>query len=405
MDSFSNVDKKCVQPYLVAASIIIVATLFVASITVIANDVNDDKDGSSQHHHHKHEPLRSVESFTILTTTMSMAYAHNAMLTVFADGTLIVAYQAAPAVEGEQDQRLLFHVSKDGGKSWRRRRTVIGDGSAPVWGPCLYLDDETLHLFYARAPGTHIIGGTLEIVSSSDRAISWSSPPRTLLDINYWNRSMKVANNQPIKLRSDGSFLLSFNSVPCMQSTFALPYGCIGSGGAQHIAAGVLKSTHANFSSFKEYGSISGVPTPFYEGTLAECSNGTVVQFFRSSEGVLYRSDSSDGGESWSLAVATDIPNPNTKVNLIARSDSGHIGELLLAYNPVSGRERTPLVVASSTDCGFHWKTIATLEDDTDSHFHYPTMVQQNKTIYTVYTVSDASKRQFFELKLAKFEL
>jgi len=84
--------------------------------------------------------------------------------------------------------------------------------------------------------------------------------------------------------------------------------------------------------------------------TLWEQPEGQVNMFIRSTQGCLFRSVSSDNGKTWAEAAPTEVPNPNSAVD-VALLD----GKLLvLAYNPVSGNwiRRSPLSLAFSIDCG-----------------------------------------------------
>ena len=64
-------------------------------------------------------------------------------------------------------------------------------------------------------------------------------------------------------------------------------------------------------------------------------------------DGWLVRTESLDGGRSWSEGKDSEFPNPNAAVDLIKLKN----GHLLLVYND-SFTERTPLAVAISTDNG-----------------------------------------------------
>ena len=82
------------------------------------------------------------------------------------------------------------------------------------------------------------------------------------------------------------------------------------------------------------------------EPRVVELSDGSVAMLIRSQrDGRLWRSDSRDGGETWSEAVRTEIPNPAAKVNVLRARDgriflihnpSGHGGEIMGGRNPLS---------------------------------------------------------------------
>jgi predicted neuraminidase len=82
-------------------------------------------------------------------------------------------------------------------------------------------------------------------------------------------------------------------------------------------------------------------------------------------------SQSQDDGESWSLAVPTDLPNPNSSLEVLALRD----GRWVLVYND-SEKDRHTLALAMSDDEGRSWKWHRRLEDDPGGCFHYPSIIQ-----------------------------
>jgi predicted neuraminidase len=82
-------------------------------------------------------------------------------------------------------------------------------------------------------------------------------------------------------------------------------------------------------------------------------------------------SQSSDDGESWSLAVPTDLPNPNSSLEVLALRD----GRWVLVYNDTeTGRDS--LALAMSDDEGRSWKWRRHLESRPGGRFHYPSIIQ-----------------------------
>lgn len=75
--------------------------------------------------------------------------------------------------------------------------------------------------------------------------------------------------------------------------------------------------------------------------------------------GLLWISRTQDGGQSWSDAERTDLPNPSAPVAALPLAD----GRLLMAMNDdANGADR--LRLALSDDEGATWRAIHTLEDD-----------------------------------------
>lgn len=109
--------------------------------------------------------------------------------------------------------------------------------------------------------------------------------------------------------------------------------------------------------------------------------DGTLLAYMReeafesnNDEGLSHRilvSESHNDGESWSLAVPTELPNPNASVEAIALRD----GRWILAYND-SEKERHSLALAMSDDEGHSWRWRRRLEDQAGGSFHYPSIIQ-----------------------------
>jgi predicted neuraminidase len=101
-------------------------------------------------------------------------------------------------------------------------------------------------------------------------------------------------------------------------------------------------------------------------------------------DGWLVRTESHDGGRTWSEGRDSEFPNPNAAVDFIKLRN----GHLLLVYNH-SFTNRTPLTVAISTDGARsfpHKRNIAQGEGD----FAYPTAVQtRDGRIHVVFTSDD----------------
>ena len=105
----------------------------------------------------------------------------------------------------------------------------------------------------------------------------------------------------------------------------------------------------------------------------------------RSSAGYAYRSDSEDFGQNWSPAYRTELPNPNSGIDLTQLSD----GTLALAYNRDNENwgARAPLSIALSTDNGQTWPRVLNIETgDPDDEFSYPAIISFGDTIAVTYT-------------------
>lgn len=118
---------------------------------------------------------------------------------------------------------------------------------------------------------------------------------------------------------------------------------------------------------------------------LWESTPGNVHALLRSSAGVICRSDSKDYGKTWSPVYRTNLPNPNSGIDLTKLDD----GKLVLAYNR-DGKNwgaRSPISVAVSYDNGKTWPVSLDVETGTpDDELSYPSIIHFGDTIALTYT-------------------
>lgn len=117
--------------------------------------------------------------------------------------------------------------------------------------------------------------------------------------------------------------------------------------------------------------------------TLWESEENHVHMLLRSTEGRIYRSDSTDGGETWTFAYPTELPNNNSGIDLTKTAD----GRLFLVYNPVGvcWGPRTPISLAVSYDNGETWTTLQDLSSG-EGEFAYPAIICDEESLYITYT-------------------
>lgn len=124
---------------------------------------------------------------------------------------------------------------------------------------------------------------------------------------------------------------------------------------------------------------------------VVQLSDKTLLAFCRragdylpTTRGWIVRSESRDGGLTWSKGTDSEFPNPNSAIDL-KRLANGH---LLLVYND-SMVDRTPLTLAVSTDEGQTFPYRRNLAEGPGS-FAYPTAVQtRDGKLHIVYTSDD----------------
>lgn len=116
--------------------------------------------------------------------------------------------------------------------------------------------------------------------------------------------------------------------------------------------------------------------------TLVCLADGRLLAYLRpgGTGGVIWRTESRDAGTTWSPPTPTNLPNPNSGIDLLRLQS----GALVLAYNH-SNHARTPLCIALATE-DEQWQWRRTVED-APGEFSYPTLAQTNDgLIHLVYT-------------------
>jgi predicted neuraminidase len=98
-------------------------------------------------------------------------------------------------------------------------------------------------------------------------------------------------------------------------------------------------------------------------------------------DGYMIRSESRDGGQTWSEGRDSAFPNPNSAVDFLKLSS----GNLLLVYNHSMSR-RTPLRAALSTDGDKSYGRHLDIATGQDS-YAYPVAIQsRDGMIHVIYT-------------------
>jgi len=231
----------------------------------------------------------------------------------------------------------------------------------PTWNPVLHQAGQTLILFYKVGPSPSTWWGMK--MTSSDGGKSWSKPTRLPDGI------AGPIKNKPVAL-SNGELL-------CPSSTED-------KGWRVHFEftrdLGETWTRTEPINNGKEFGVIQ--PTVFFH------PGPRLQALFRSRQGVIVESWSSDFGKTWGKLTATGLPNPNSGIDGVTLQDGRH----LLVYNraptpPGKWGDRAPLNVAVSRD-GKTWTEVAVLETGPpEAEYSYPAVIQAaDGQVHILYT-------------------
>lgn len=118
---------------------------------------------------------------------------------------------------------------------------------------------------------------------------------------------------------------------------------------------------------------------------LARQRDGTLVAYMREEGPIRHRvlrSVSRDDGLTWSVAEPTELPNPNSSVDVVTLHD----GRWVIVYNDTQ-RGRDSLVMALSDNEGKTWNWKRHLDRKAGGRFHYPSVIEtRDHQIHVTYT-------------------
>jgi predicted neuraminidase len=261
------------------------------------------------------------------------AHCHAATLAALPTGDVLAAWFEG-AGEGRPDTAIW--LARRTGSGWGDRVKIVDLGPVPHWNPVLFLAPEGgLHLFFKV--GERISEWQTWCIVSEDGGATWTAP-RELVAGDRGGRG--PVKNKPI-VGGDGAWLAPASLEGERWECFV----------------------DASRDDGRTWQASERVPGHgLIQPSLWESAPATVHMLIRSTGGYVCRSDSADGGRTWSPAYPTELSNNNSGLDL-ARLDDG---TLVLAHNPVgaSWGPRTPLVVSTSRDNGASWERTIVLEDE-----------------------------------------
>ena len=269
--------------------------------------------------------------------------------------TLLAAYFGGRS-EGADDVEIWLSRQTSGG-AWAAPVVMTDTPDMPAWNPVLFQDGRRTWLYFKVGPDPQEWVGARRY--SDDDGVTWSAVewlPAGLLG---------PVRAKPLHLR-DGAWLFG---------TFVeagYRYGTNANDHYQRWAAWVERSDDG--SHWARYGPI-GVPGELFgviQPAMWQTDRGEIRMLLRATAriGHIVSSSSTDGGRTWSPAVATTLPNPNAGIDVVKLAD----GRVLLVYNHLASG-RGAIHVAVSLDDGATWSAPLTLETSTSGELSYLSLI------------------------------
>lgn len=288
---------------------------------------------------------------------------HASTLVRLSDGRFLIAWFGGTK---EKDDDVGIWITKGNAGTWAIPQEVAKIRHDAHWNPVLFQPSDGKIILYFKV-GKEIARWQTWFISSEDDGESWSAP-RELVAGDRGGRG--PVRNKPIVL-SDGRWIAGASHESGPWEVF---FDVSSDQGETWQPTPYIS---LNRDSLKGKGII--------QPTLWESSPGKVHALLRSSEGVVYRTDSEDYGISWSEAYPTSLPNPNSAIDLVRFDD----GTLVLAYNPDDENwgSRGTLSLAVSADNGRTWnKKIDLASGEKDEEFSYPAIIRFGDSLAVTYT-------------------
>jgi hypothetical protein len=157
----------------------------------------------------------------------------------------------------------------------------------------------------------------------------------------------------------------------------------------------------------KDWLSLPATPTRtgLQEPGVVELTDGDLLSWFRTDQGEQWFSRSSDGGEHWSLPVASSLRSPVAPASIQRWPDAPW---LLGIWNDHSSNlgaaspKRTPLVAALSLDAGTSWGYRRSLESDPEGWYCYTAIEATPEAILLAYCAGDATVGKLNRLRIRR---
>ncbi|MCX5662135.1 MAG: sialidase family protein [Planctomycetota bacterium] len=301
-------------------------------------------------------------------------YHQNPEFHQFADGELLLHWNAYDFDECSGGLVKLFSTSRDRGLTWSDPQVYMADfpGGVPYYALTLRLRDTNQALMLLNQSVHHAIE-----VDESRRVATAGS--------DYFKSKTRIF----LRRSADGGRFFDHGvEIPCLSISGgkALPgvefYGsadCLIQLGSGRLVAGFTFMDPARVDVAKRYqhytgacllsddqgrtwrrsGEIHvdttrGVMEIQFAETNPETEPGRLFCLFRTAGGCLHQTESLDGGQTWSPSRPSPLPAPES----MARMTKLRSGKLLVVWNNVSSKTqfpRHPLVAALSADGGRTW--------------------------------------------------
>jgi predicted neuraminidase len=298
-------------------------------------------------------------------------YKHPVCMTELANGDLYLVYYGGSGEYGD-DTWVRGSRQVKGTSQWTRPTVIAdtpfrSDGNGVIW----QAPDGIVWLFYVVRYGPTWSNSRIKYKISRDGAHTWSDSDMLAFEEGSMVRAHPIALN-------NGDYLLPTYLETGHDQEFVGPdtaslFYRKKKGATDWVAT---KPIHSKFGNCQP--------------SVVQITDNYLVAYSRRGGGYneregchLVRSESRDGGYTWSNGTESEFPNPNSATDFI-RLQNGH---LLLVYNDNGGSTRMPLTAAISVDGDKTYPYKRNIVNKPGDSAAYPTVIQTHDgKIHVVYT-------------------
>lgn len=320
--------------------------------------------------------LAQIRMETIFgSETKTGPYKHPSSITELDNGDLLLAYYGGGG-EYEVETAVFGSRLKAGSKRWSKPQRWAFNSMYSMGNPVVWqAPDQRVWLFFVVRPGATWSTSRIGAKTSDDGGRTWSDTFMITFDAGTMVRS------RPIVL-SDEQYLLPIYHETGEDTEMTAP-------DTSSVFLKFNPRTRQWSRSHHVYSRMGNLQAAVVEVApghcLALCRRGG--DYEPGNDGYVVKTESRDGGVTWSAGQETEFPNPNAAVELIRLRS----GNLLFIYNH-SMHERTPLRAVLSTDQGRTWARRLDLASGPGS-FSYPTALQtRDGRIHVTFTAAERTE-------------
>ncbi len=284
------------------------------------------------------------------------AIVHCSSLVEAPDESLLCVWYQGPY---ETSPQTVIKIARKGPKdaSWQEDKTLFDFHGMPLGNPVLWRfeNESAIHIVFSALIEESWERGFLFYSKSTDSGVTWEKPSLFLPYLGF------VAKTKPV-LTSKKHILF-----PLYHEGTHCPYIMIIRDLDKPLSANLVAETMAR-------GKV-------IQPTLLKTCEDTFLLFGRTNQGHIWQSISYNHGLSWNICTPTNIPNPDSAIDMTMNQNK----EIILVFNN-SSSNRNNLSIALSEDSGGTWPYLREIISG-EGEFSYPSMVlDSNNAINITFT-------------------